>query len=58
MQNGFSFFRPEDMEDAIYEIDSVRRFAGFGSVTEASTILSFRHSLERQQLTEKLSGDS
>jgi IS5 family transposase len=23
------------MEDALYEIDSIRRFAGFGSVTEA-----------------------
>ncbi|MGZ8223097.1 MAG: transposase [Methylobacter sp.] len=57
MQNGFSF-SDRQMEDALYEIDSVRRFAGFGRVTEASTILSFRHSLERQQLTEKLSGDS
>jgi IS5 family transposase len=46
------------MKDALYEIDSVRRFAGFGSVTEASTILNFLHSLEGQQLTEKLSGDS
>ncbi|WP_411727947.1 transposase [Methyloglobulus sp.] len=35
------------MEDALYEVDSIRRFAGFGGVTEAlpdeTTILNFRH---------------
>ncbi len=43
------------MEDALYEIDSVRRFAGFGSVTDAlpdeTTILNFRHWLEKHNLT-------
>jgi IS5 family transposase len=57
MQNWFSF-SDRQMEDALYEIDSVRRFAGFGSVTEAlpdeTTILNFRHLLEKQQLTQKL----
>ncbi|MGH8555895.1 MAG: IS5 family transposase [Methylococcales bacterium] len=46
------------MEDSLYEIESMRRFAGFHSVTEAlpdeTTILKFRHLLERHQLTEKL----
>jgi IS5 family transposase len=43
-------FSDRQMEDALYEIDSVRRFAGFGSVNEAlpdeTTILNFRHLLE------------
>jgi IS5 family transposase len=34
LQNWFSF-SDRQMEDALYEIESVRRFAGFGSVTEA-----------------------
>jgi IS5 family transposase len=46
LQNGFSF-SDRQMEDALYEIESVRRFAGFASVTEAlpdeTTILNFRH---------------
>ncbi len=57
MQNWFNFSYRQ-MEDALYEIESVRRFAGFGSVTEAlpdeTTILNFRHLLEKQRLTEKL----
>jgi IS5 family transposase len=60
MQNWFSF-SDRQMEDALYEIDSIRRFAGFGSVTEAlpdeTTILNFRHRLEKNQLTEKLLED-
>jgi IS5 family transposase len=48
-------FSDRQMEDGLYEIDSVRRFAGFSSVTEAlpdeTTILNFRHLLEQQQLT-------
>ncbi len=48
-------FSDRQMEDALYEIDSVRRFAGFSSVTDAlpdeTTILNFRHLLEQQQLT-------
>ncbi|WP_340123687.1 IS5 family transposase [Methylobacter svalbardensis] len=57
MQNWFSF-SDRQMEDALYEIESIRRFAGFGSVTEAlpdeTTILNFRHLLGKQQLTKKL----
>lgn len=57
MQNWFSF-SDRQMEDALYEIESVRRFAGFGSVTEnlpdETTILNFRHLLEKHKLTEKL----
>jgi len=57
LQNWFSF-SDRQMEDALYEIDSVRRFAGFTSVTEAlpdeTTILNFRHWLEEQKLTPKL----
>ncbi len=54
MQQWFSF-SDRQMEDALYEIDSVRRFAEFSSVTDAlpdeTTILNFRHLLEQQQLT-------
>ncbi|MDQ6971046.1 MAG: transposase, partial [Mariprofundaceae bacterium] len=43
------------MEDALYEIESIRRFAGFGSVTESlpdeRTISGFRHLLEQYELT-------
>lgn len=57
MQNWFSF-SDRQMEGALYEIESIRRFAGFSRVTEAlldeTTILNFRHWLEKQQLTEKL----
>ncbi|MDF9391511.1 MULTISPECIES: IS5 family transposase [Methylococcus] len=56
MQQWFSSSdRP--MEDALYEIDSIRRFAGFGRVTEAladAPLLNFRHWLEKHQLTEML----
>jgi IS5 family transposase len=55
MQQWFSY-SDRQMEDALYEIDSIRRFAGFGSVTEAlpdeTTILNFRHWLEKHKLTE------
>jgi len=44
------------MEDALYEIESMRRFAGFGgsyrcSAGRETTILNFRHLLERHELT-------
>ncbi|MGZ4994377.1 MAG: transposase [Methylobacter sp.] len=46
------------MEDALYEIESVRRFAGFGSVTKAlpdeTTILNFRYLLEKTAADPKL----
>ena len=41
------------MEDALYEIESMRRFAGLrlsGSLPDESTILNFRHLLEKHQL--------
>ena len=57
MQNWFSF-ADRQMEDALYEIESVRRFAGYGSVMAAlpdeTTILNFRHLLEEKELTKPL----
>jgi len=54
MQQWFSF-SDRQMEDALYEIESVRRFAGFGGVTcalpDETTILNFRHFLEDNNLT-------
>lgn len=41
------------MEDALYEIESMRRFAGLrlsGSLPDETTILNFRHLLEKHQL--------
>lgn len=45
------------MEDALYEIESMRRFAGLsitGPLPDETTILNFRHLLERHQLGQKL----
>jgi len=46
------------MEDALYDMESMRRFAGFSTVTAAlpdeTTILNFRHLLERHDLTARL----
>jgi transposase, IS5 family len=46
------------MEDALYDIESLRRFAGFSDVTAAlpdeTTILNFRHLLEQHDLTTRL----
>ena len=54
MQNWLNL-SDRQMEDALYEIESMRRFAGFGGVTEAlpdeTTILNFRHLLEKHELT-------
>ena len=54
LQNWFNLSNRQ-MEDALYEIDSMRRFAGFGGTTDAlpdeTTILNFRHLLERHELT-------
>lgn len=56
-QNWFNF-SDRQMEDALYEIESLRRFAGFSGVTAAlpdeTTILNFRHFLEEHGLTEAL----
>ena len=45
------------MEDALYEIESMRRFAGLslsGSIPDETTILKFRHLLEQHKLGEAL----
>lgn len=45
------------MEDALYEIESMRRFAGLsitGALPDESTILKFRHLLEKHELGDKL----
>jgi len=44
------------MEDALYEIESLRRFCGIRleAVPDESTILQFRHLLERHGLTEQI----
>lgn len=46
------------MEEALYDIESVRRFAGIElgdvEIPDETTILNFRHLLERHQLTEQL----
>ena len=43
-------------EDSLYDVESMRRFAGvtLESVPDESTILKFRHFLERHRLTEQL----
>jgi IS5 family transposase len=60
MQNWFSF-SDRQMEDALYEIESVRCFAGFGSVTETfpdeTTILKFRHLLGEVATDRKVVSD-
>jgi IS5 family transposase len=54
MQNWFNL-SDRQMEDALYEIESMRRFAGFSGVTDAlpdeTMILNFRHMLEKHALT-------
>jgi len=45
------------MEDALYEIESMRRFSGLsitGAIPDETTILNFRHLLERHELGKKL----
>jgi transposase, IS5 family len=46
------------MEDALYDMESMRRFAGFATVMaglpDETTILHFRHLLERHDLTARL----
>jgi transposase, IS5 family len=43
------------MEDALYDIESMRRFASIDlavdTVPDETTILNFRHLLEKHQLT-------
>ena len=57
LQQWFSF-SDRQMEDALYEIESARCFAGFSGVTERlpeeTTILNFRRLLERRALTAQI----
>ena len=55
MQQWFNLSDPA-MEDALYDSESMRRFAGIDPgadvVPDESTILRFRHLLEQHQLTQ------
>jgi transposase, IS5 family len=57
MQNWFNLSDPQ-AEDSLYDIESMRRFAGIelldDSIPDESTILRFRHLLERHELTERI----
>jgi IS5 family transposase len=57
LQQWFNLSDPA-MEDALYDIESLRRFAGIelgqDEVPDETTILKFRHLLERHNLTKKL----
>jgi IS5 family transposase len=57
MQNWFNLSDPQ-AEDSLYDIESMRRFAGIelaeDDVPDESTILRFRHLLEEHQLTERI----
>lgn len=59
MQQWFNLSDPA-MEDALYDSESMRRFAGIELVDDAvpdeSTILRFRHLLERHGLSEQIFG--
>lgn len=57
LQQWFNLSDP-GMEDALYDIESLRRFAGIelgeDEIPDETTILNFRHLLERHGLTKKL----
>ena len=57
LQQWFNLSDPA-MEDALYDIESMRRFVGIelgqDEVPDETTILKFRHLLERHNLTKKL----
>ena len=57
MQQWFNLSDPM-MEDALYEIESIRRFAGLelcqDRLPDETTILKFRHLLEKYQLADRL----
>ena len=57
MQNWFNLSDPQ-AEDSLYDIESMRRFAGMEllghDIPDESTILRFRHLLEQHQLTERV----
>lgn len=57
MQQWFNLSDPQ-AEDALYDIEPMRRFAGIelaeDAIPDETTILHFRHLLEKHQLTEKI----
>lgn len=57
LQQWFNLSDPA-MEDALYDMESMRRFAGIelgtDEVPDETTILNFRHLLERHELTKKI----
>jgi IS5 family transposase len=57
MQNWFNLSDPQ-AEDSLYDIESMRRFAGIElmghDIPDESTILRFRHLLEQHRLTEQI----
>jgi IS5 family transposase len=57
LQQWFNLSDPK-MEDELYDVESLRRFVGIelgqDEVPDESTILKFRHLLEKHRLTEKL----
>lgn len=57
MQQWFNLSDPA-MEDALYDIESLRRFAGIelgqDEIPDETTILNFRHLLEQHELTKQL----
>ena len=57
MQQWYALSDP-GMEDALYEIESMRRFAGLelsdDALPDETTILKFRHLLEQNRLTSKM----
>ena len=55
MQNWFALSDPA-MEEALYEIASLRTFAGLGleAIPDETTILNFRHLLEANDLAEDI----
>lgn len=59
MQNWFNLSDPA-MEDALYDSESMRRFAGIelaeDAVPDETTILRFRHLLEKHHLTQAIFG--
>ena len=57
MQNWFNLSDPQ-AEDSLYDIESMRRFAGIelveNAIPDETTILRFRHLLEQHKLTERM----
>jgi IS5 family transposase len=57
MQNWFNLSDPQ-AEDSLYDMESMRRFAGIelveDDIPDESTILRFRHLLEEHHLTERM----